>query len=476
MSKSERQQTHYATFLTYQEQYNIEFVDLRFTDLRGKEHHLTLNAEQIDSDFFEQGVTFDGSSIQGWKGVENSDMILFPLVDNLIVDPFFKHPTLQIRCNIIDPEMNQPYPRDPRHIARQAERYLQNTGIADTVLIGPEPEFFVFDNVTYKSDLQGSEYKIYANNAAWSSNDASSAGRGHYAKLKGGYFPVPPVDALHEVRADICHQLTHIGQIVELHHHEVATAGQCEVGTKFDTLTSKADQTQQLKYIVHNVAQQHNKTATFMPKPIPFDNGSGMHVHQSLLKDGKNIFLGQGYAGLSEIARYYIGGIIRHAKAISAFSNPTTNSYKRLIPGYEAPTLLAYSACNRSAAIRIPYAASPKAKRVELRFGDPSANPYLMFSAMLMAGIDGIMQKIEPGEAMDHNLYELPSEQLQNIPRIASSLEEALTALDQDRDFLTKGNVFSHDTIDAYIQLRQSEVQRLSMVPHPVEFDMYYSV
>uniref|UniRef100_UPI0038B4192D glutamate--ammonia ligase n=1 Tax=Facilibium subflavum TaxID=2219058 RepID=UPI0038B4192D len=457
--------------------HNVEFVDLRFTDTKGKEQHVTIPVKAVDDDFFTDGKMFDGSSIEGWKGINESDMILMPDIHTMFLDPFFEAPTLIIRCDILEPATMQAYDRDPRSVAKKAERYLQATGIAEQVFVGPEPEFFVFDNVTFKSDMQGAEYKIYSEEAAWGSNDFPAYGnKGHRPGIKGGYFPVPPVDSLQDLRSDICTILEEIGQEVEVHHHEVATSGQCEIGTKFSTLTDKADQLQSFKYIVHNVAHAYNKTATFMPKPIPKDNGSGMHVHQSLVKNGKNIFAGSGYAGLSEEALYYIGGIIKHARALNAFCNPSTNSYKRLVPGFEAPVLLAYSARNRSASIRIPFVSSDKARRIEVRFSDPMANPYLAFSAMLMAGIDGIKNKIHPGDAMDKNLYDLPPEELVDIPTVAASLEEALAALDQDREFLTAGDVFSHDLIDAYIALKSAEVQKLNMTPHPVEFEMYYSL
>ncbi|MBK2124056.1 glutamate--ammonia ligase [Fangia hongkongensis] len=467
----------FVKFESMVDEYNVEFVDLRFTDTKGKEQHVTIPVKAVDEDFFEDGKMFDGSSIEGWKGINESDMILMPDASTLVLDPFFEAPTLIIRCDILEPATMQSYDRDPRSIAKKAENYLKSTGIADSVLMGPEPEFFIFDDVTFKSDMQGSEYRVHSDEAAWSSNDLPQNGnKGHRPGVKGGYFPVPPVDSLQDIRSEMCTILEEVGMEVEVHHHEVATAGQCEIGTKFSTLTDKADQIQAFKYVVHNVAHAYNKTATFMPKPVPNDNGSGMHVHQSLSKAGKNIFAGNGYAGLSEEALYYIGGVIKHAKALNAFCNPSTNSYKRLVPGFEAPVLLAYSARNRSASIRIPYVNSEKARRIELRFGDPMANPYLAFSAMLMAGIDGIKNKIHPGDAMDKNLYDLPPEELVDIPTVAASLEEALTALDHDREFLTAGGVFSNDMIDAYIDLKMEEVQRLNMTPHPVEFEMYYSL
>ena len=464
-------------FKSMVEKHNIEFIDLRFTDTKGKEQHVTLPITAANESFFNQGKMFDGSSIEGWKSINESDMLLMPHPETVLIDPFFEAPTLMVRCDILEPETMQAYNRDPRSIAKRGEKYLQLTGIADKVFIGPEPEFFVFENINYKTDMEGAEYKIFSNEAPWSSNYmVRGQNKGHRPTVKGGYFPVPPVDSLQDVRSKICTILSSMGQEVEVHHHEVATAGQCEVGTKFATLTEKADQLQSFKYVVHNVAHSYNKTATFMPKPILGDNGSGMHIHQSLFKDDVNIFAGNGYAGLSDQALYYIGGIIKHAKSLNAFCNPSTNSYKRLIPGFEAPVLLAYSSRNRSASIRIPFITNEKDSRIELRFGDPMANPYLAFTAILMAGIDGIKNKIHPGLAMDKNLYNLPLEELVGLPRVASSLKEALKALDCDHDFLTVGGVFSEDMIRAYIALKQLEVEKLNMAPHPVEFEMYYSL
>jgi len=469
--------TNFTVFKSMVEEHNIEFVDLRFTDTKGKEQHVTLPVKATDEEFFNEGKMFDGSSIEGWKSINESDMVLMPDPSTFLLDPFFEAPTLMIRCDILEPSTMQAYDRDPRSIAKRGESYLKSTGIADKAFMGPEPEFFVFDDVTFKADMQGAEYKIFSDEAAWSTNQMHKGqNKGHRPHVKGGYFPVPPVDSLQDMRSEICTILSTIGQEVEVHHHEVATAGQCEIGTKFATLTDKADQLQAFKYVVHNVADSYNKTATFMPKPIPGDNGSGMHVHQSLSKDGVNIFAGSGYAGLSDQALYYIGGIIKHAKALNAFCNPSTNSYKRLVPGFEAPVLLAYSSRNRSASIRIPFVTNEKARRIELRFGDPMANPYLAFTAMLMAGIDGIKNKIHPGPAMDKNLYDLPPEELLDVPTVAASLEEALKALHCDRDFLTMGGVFSNDMIDAYIALKRAEVEKLNMTTHPVEFEMYYSL
>jgi len=458
-------------------EHGATWVDLRFTDTKGKEQHVSLPISEINDDFFEEGKMFDGSSIAGWKGINESDMILMPDDSSAVMDPFTAEPTLIIRCDIVEPSTGQGYERDPRSVAKRAEAYLQSTGLGDTAFFGPEPEFFVFDDVRWDTSMSGCFYKIDSEEAAWNSGKAYEEGNmGHRPGVKGGYFPVAPVDSLHDIRAEMCRAMTNMGLEVEVHHHEVGTAGQCEIGVKFNTLVRKADEVQMLKYCVHNVAHAYGKTATFMPKPVVGDNGSGMHLHQSFSKDGVNQFAGDEYAGLSETALYYIGGIIKHAKALNAFANASTNSYKRLVPGFEAPVMLAYSARNRSASIRIPYVPSPKGKRVEVRFGDPTANPYLMFSAMLMAGLDGIKNKIHPGDAADKDLYDLPPEEAATYPTVASSLGEALQALDEDREFLTAGGVFTDDMIDAYIDLKNEEVTRLDMTTHPVEFDMYYSV
>ena len=456
---------------------DIRWVDLRFTDTRGKEQHVSIPASQVDEDFFEDGKMFDGSSIAGWKGINESDMILMPDDSTSIIDPFTDDATVILRCDIVEPSTMQGYERDPRSVAKRAEAYLASTGLGDTAFFGPEPEFFVFDDVKFKVEMQGASYAINSEEAAWASNDDFEEGNtGHRPRVKGGYFPVPPVDSLHDIRAAMCSAMEQMGLDVEVHHHEVGTAGQCEIGIRFNTLVAKADEVQILKYCVHNVAHAYGKTATFMPKPLVGDNGSGMHVHQSVSKDGVNTFAGDEYAGLSETALYYIGGIIKHARAINAFANASTNSYQRLVPGFEAPVMLAYSARNRSASIRIPYEPSPKGKRIEVRFGDPTANPYLCFAAMLMAGIDGIQSKIHPGDAADKDLYDLPAEEAAAIPTVASTFEMALAALDADRDFLTAGGVFTNDMIDGYIELKREEVERLNMTTHPVEFDMYYSV
>lgn len=456
---------------------DVKYVDLRFTDTRGKEQHVTMPARYCDDDFWEEGKMFDGSSIAGWKGINESDMILMPDATTAVMDPFFQDSTLIIRCDIVEPSTGQGYERDPRSVAKRAEEYLKSTGIADTAFFGPEPEFFVFDDVRWSVDMKGAHFQIDSDEAGWNSEKAYEGGNiGHRPGVKGGYFPVPPVDSLQDLRGAMCEVMEEMGVEVEVHHHEVATAGQCEIGTKFDTLVNRADQNQIMKYVVHNIAHNYGKTATFMPKPLVGDNGSGMHVHMSLAKDGENLFAGDGYAGLSDTALYYIGGVVKHAKAINAFANASTNSYKRLVPGFEAPVMLAYSARNRSASIRIPFVASPKGRRVEVRFPDPTANPYLAFAALMMAGLDGIQNQIHPGEAMDKDLYDLPPEEGKAIPQVCSSLDEALAELDKDRDFLTAGGVFTDDMIDAYIALKMEEVTQLRMSTHPVEFDLYYSL
>ncbi|VAX13264.1 Glutamine synthetase type I [hydrothermal vent metagenome] len=455
----------------------VKFVDFRFTDTHGKEQHVSVPSHTIDADLFTEGKMFDGSSIAGWKGINESDMILMPDPATAVMDPFTDEPTLILVCDVIEPTTGQGYERDPRSVAKRAEAYLKSTGIADTAFFGPEPEFFVFDDVRWGATMSGAFYKVDSDEAEWNSEKVYEDGNiGHRPGLKGGYFPVPPVDSLNDLRAAMCLAMEEMGVSTEVHHHEVATAGQCEIGTQFNTLVKRADWNQILKYCVHNVAHIYGKTATFMPKPLVGDNGNGMHVHQSLAKDGQNLFSGDEYGGLSETALYYIGGIIKHAKALNALTNSSTNSYKRLVPGFEAPVLLAYSARNRSASIRIPYVTSPKARRIEVRFPDPTANPYLAFSALLMAGLDGIQNKIHPGESSDKDLYDLPPEELKEIPTVCASLEEALESLDQDRAFLTAGDVFTNDMIDAFIALKMEEVTRMRMTTHPVEFDMYYSL
>lgn len=456
---------------------NAKWVDFRFTDTRGKEQHISFPAHTIDEDVMEDGKMFDGSSIAGWKGIEASDMILRPDAETAFVDPFFDSVTVVVTCDIIEPSTLQGYDRDPRSIARRAEEYLKSTGIGDTAYFGPEPEFFVFDDVKWSIDMSGVSHKITAEEAAWSTGETYEWGNmAHRPRVKGGYFPVPPVDSSQDMRSVMCERIEDIvGEgSVEVHHHEVASC-QSEIGVAFNTMVRKADEVQQLKYVVHNVAHQFGKTATFMPKPIVGDNGSGMHVHMSIAKDGVNTFSGDEYAGLSETALFFVGGIIKHARALNAITNPSTNSYKRLVPHFEAPIKLAYSASNRSASIRVPHVSSPKAVRVEARFPDPTANPYLAFAALLMAGLDGIQNKMHPGEAADKNLYDLPPEEEAQIPTVAENLEVALQALKDDHEFLLKGDVFTKDMLEAFIALKEEEVQRVNVTVHPVEFDLYYS-
>jgi len=455
----------------------VKFVDFRFCDTRGKEQHVTVPSHTIDDDVFVHGKMFDGSSIAGWKGINESDMILLPDPATAYVDPFYEDSTIALTCDVIEPSTGEGYTRDPRSLAKRAEAYLKSTGIADSAFFGPENEFFVFDSVRWGADMSGSFVHVDSAEASWNTGrDYAEGNMGHRPGTKGGYFPVPPVDSLQDVRSAMCATLEAIGMPTEVHHHEVATAGQCEIGVLFGALTKKADEVLKLKYVVQNVAHQYGKTATFMPKPIVGDNGNGMHVHQSLAKDGKNLFTGDKYGGLSELALYYIGGIIKHAKTLNAFTNPSTNSYKRLVPGFEAPVLLAYSARNRSASIRIPFVSNPKARRIEVRFPDSTANPYFAFAAMMMAGLDGIQNKILPGDPGDKDLYHLPPEEDKKIPRVCHSLDMALENLDKNREFLTRGGVFSDDLIDAYIELKMQEVTRFRMTTHPIEFDMYYSL
>lgn len=453
-----------------------KWVDFRFTDTHGKELHLTFPASTVDEDTLEDGKMFDGSSVAGWKGIESSDMILLPDVKTAYLDPFYESPTVVVSCDVIEPATMQGYEKDPRSIARRAETYLKSTGIGDTAYFGPEPEFFVFDDVKWQIDESGAQHSISSEAASWSSNKEYAWGNnGQRPALKGGYAVTAPMDHYQDMRAVMCDRIEDImgeGR-VEVHHHEVAS-GQLEIGVSFNTLVKKADEVQQFKYVVQNVANQFGKTATFMPKPIVGDNGSGMHVHISISKEGVNTFSGDEYAGLSMTALYFIGGIIKHARALNAITNPTVNSYKRLVPHFEAPIKLAYSASNRSASIRIPHVSSPKAVRIEARFPDPATNPYLCFAALLMAGIDGIENKVDPGEAADKNLYDLPPEEEALIPTVAENLEAALKALKQDHAFLLKGGVFSKDMIDAYIDLKMQEVHKLNEAVHPLEFDLYY--
>ena len=455
-----------------------KFADLRFTDTRGKEQHVTIPASLVDESFFDDGKMFDGSSIAGWKGISESDMLLMPDPSTAVLDVFTEDATVNITCDVLEPTTMQGYNRCPRTLAKRAEEYLKSTGVADQAFFGPENEFFIFDDVRYGASINGAFYSVDSSEASWNSNRAEKDGGniGHRPGIKGGYFPVPPVDSLHDIRSAMCLAMEQMGLPVEVHHHEVATAGQCEIGVKFGHLVQKADHVQILKYVIQNVAHSYGKTATFMPKPLVGDNGSGMHVHQSLGKGGKNIFAGDKYGGLSDTALYYIGGILKHARALNAFTNPGTNSYKRLVPGFEAPVMLAYSGRNRSASVRIPYIANPKGRRIEVRFPDGSANPYLAFAAMMMAGLDGIKNKIHPGEPMDKDLYDLPPEEEKKVPQVSFSLEQALNEMSKDREFLKAGDVFTDDLIDSYIELKTQDITRVRMTTHPVEFELYYSL
>jgi glutamine synthetase len=454
---------------------DIEWVDVRFTDPKGKWQHLTMCAGVIGEDELEDGLMFDGSSIEGWKAINESDMILKPDLDAVYVDPFSATPMMIIFCDIVEPSTGELYSRDPRSTAKRAEAYLKTTGIGDTIYVGPEAEFFMFDDVRFENSYNTSYYKIDDIELPTNSGTKYESGNmGHRPRAKGGYFPVAPVDSAMDIRGEMVSTMLEMGLPCDKHHHEVAAA-QHELGLTFGTLTQTADRMQIYKYVVHQVAHAYGKTATFMPKPIKEDNGSGMHTHLSIWEGKTPLFAGDGYAGLSEMCLFFIGGIIKHAKAINAFSNPTTNSYKRLVPGYEAPVLLAYSARNRSASCRIPYGAGAKAKRVEVRFPDAMANPYLCYAALFMAGLDGIQNKIHPGDAMDKNLYDLPPAELAQVPTVAGSLREALDSLAADHDFLLKGDVFSKDQIESYIELKMEDVARWEMTPSPVEFDMYYS-
>jgi glutamine synthetase len=454
---------------------DIQYVDVRFTDPRGKLQHVTIIVDEIDEDFFEDGFMFDGSSIAGWKSIDESDMKLIPDTESTYVDPFYAEKTLCIHCSVVEPDTGAPYDRDPRSTAERAEAYLKSSGIGDTAYFGPEAEFFLFDDVRYSNTINKVSYEVDAADASWNTDTAYEMGNmGHRAGIKGGYFPVNPTDAAQDLRSEMLSTMKNIGMKVDKHHHEVASC-QHELGLVFGTLKKQADELQKYKYIIHNVAHAYGKSATFMPKPIYGDNGTGMHVNMSVWKDGKPLFAGDKYADLSQEALYFIGGILKHAKALNAFTNPSTNSYKRLIPGFEAPVLRAYSASNRSGCVRIPWAESPKAKRVEARFPDPSANPYLCFSALLMAGLDGIKNKIDPGEAQDKDLYDLPAEELAGIPTVCGSLREALEEVQKDMDFLLEGGVFTKDQIEAYIELKMEELEKYEHTPHPVEFGMYYS-
>lgn len=455
----------------------VEFVDLRFTDLRGKEHHVTLPQNKIDDNFFKFGKAFDGSSLCGWQAINESDLLLIPDVTTAIMDTFCEVPTLIIRCDVYDPITKAPYIRDPRGVARRAEEYLKKTGIADVCNFGQEVEFFIFDDVRWDVQMNGCFFKVDSEEASWNTGKIMEGGNmGHRPRSKGGYFPVPPVDSSHDLRSAMCNALQAMGLVPEVHHHEVATCGQNEITTRYSTLLHKADEMLVFKYVIQNIAHMHNKTVTFMPKPLVGDNGSGLHCHQSLSTNDKNLFAGNEYAGLSEMALYYIGGIIKHARALNAFTNSSTNSYKRLVPGYEAPVTMVYSEGNRSAGIRIPRVFNEKEKRIEVRFPDALSNSYLAFSAMLMAGLDGIKNKIHPGDAVDHNLYDLPPEKVKSFPSLCSSLEQALESLKNDHAFLLEGGVFTKELIDAYIGVKQEEVTSWNRATHPIEFDLYYSL
>ncbi len=453
---------------------DVKYVDVRFTDMRGKMQHVTFDIDLVDDEFLNDGTMFDGSSIAGWKAINESDMKLKPDLATAHIDPFYQQTTLCLFCDVVNPDAGDPYNRDPRSIAKKALNYVQSSGVGDTVFFGPEAEFFIFDDVRWNTDSNNTSYSFDSTELpANTGKEYPEGNMGHRPGPKGGYFPVNPVDSAQDLRGEMLAVMGELGMQPEKHHHEVAPA-QHELGLKFSDLLTMADRMQLYKYVIHNVAAAYGKTATFMAKPYFGDNGSGMHCHQSIWKDGKPLFAGDGYAGLSEMCLFYIGGVIKHAKAINAFSNSTTNSYKRLVPGYEAPVKLAYSARNRSASVRIPWVPSPKGKRIEVRFPDPMGNPYLTFVALLMAGLDGIENRIHPGEPLDKNLYDLPPREQKRVPEVCGSLREALDNLDKDRGFLTKGGVMDDDFITAYIELKNEEVARLQLHPHPVEFDMYY--
>ena len=454
---------------------NVEYVDIRFTDPRGKLQHVTVMSDQVDGDFIDEGFMFDGSSIAGWKSIEASDMKLMIDTDSAYIDPFYAEKTLCVHCSVVEPDTGEAYERDPRGTAEKAEAYLKSSGVGDVAYMGPEAEFFLFDNVRFSNEMNKVSFEVDALDASWNTDtDYEMGNTGHRPGVKGGYFPVNPIDDGQDIRSEMLSTMKRLGMKVDKHHHEVASC-QHELGLIFDSLTKQGDELQKYKYVIHNVAQAYGKSATFMPKPIAGDNGTGMHVNMSIWKGGKPLFAGDKYADLSQEALYYIGGILKHAKSLNAFTNPSTNSYKRLIPGFEAPVLRAYSARNRSGCVRIPWTESPKAKRVEARFPDPSSNPYLCFSALLMAGLDGIKNKVNPGEAMDKNLYDLPAEELADIPTVCGSLREAIEELQKDHDYLLAGNVFTKDQIDGYIELKMEEIESYEHTPHPVEYGMYYS-
>ena len=454
---------------------DAEYVDIRFTDPRGKLQHVTVMSDQVDADFIEEGFMFDGSSIAGWKSIEASDMKLMMDTDSAYVDPFYAEKTICVHCYIVEPDTGEAYNRDPRGTAMKAEAYLKSSGIGDTFFVGPEAEFFLFDDVRFSNSMNKVSFEVDALDAAWNTDtDYEIGNTGHRPGVKGGYFPVNPIDDGQDIRSEMLSTMKRLGMSVDKHHHEVASC-QHELGLIFSSLTKQADELQKYKYVIHNVAQAYGKSATFMPKPIAGDNGTGMHCNMSIWKDGKPLFAGDKYADLSDEALWFIGGILKHAKSLNAFTNPSTNSYKRLIPGFEAPVLRAYSARNRSGCVRIPWTESPKAKRVEARFPDPSSNPYLCFSALMMAGLDGIKNKIDPGEAMDKNLYDLPAAELADIPTVCGSLREAIECLEADHEYLLAGDVFTKDQIEGYIELKMEEIETYEHTPHPVEYGMYYS-
>ena len=463
--------------LSYAKENDAQILDLRFADLPGLWQHVSYPISMLEESSFEEGFGFDGSSIRGWQAISESDMLIIPDPDTAFMDPFTTAPTLNMICNIVDPITKQHYERDPRWIAQKAEKYLQFTGLGDTAFFGAEAEFFVFDNVRFDSSYNFGFYHIDSEEGRWNSGRKEN-NLGYWPRYKEGYFPVPPTDHLQDIRTEMVQVMIQCGIDIECHHHEVATGGQCEIDQRFDTLVLSADNMMLYKYIVRNVAMQHGKTATFMPKPLWNDNGTGMHTHQSIWKDGEPTFAGDGYAGLSEIALFYIGGLLKHSPALAAIMAPTTNSYKRLVPGFEAPVSLAYSRRNRSAACRIPmYSPNPKSKRVELRYPDPSCNPYLAFSASLMAGLDGIQNKIDPGEAMDKDIYDLSPEELASVPALPNDLSGSLDALERDHEFLIQNDVFSEDLIANYIDYKRSaEVDEVRQRPHPHEFSLYYDI
>jgi len=464
--------------LDFAKKNNAIMVDLKFMDFPGTWQHFTVPIGQLSTDSFDDGFGFDGSSIRGWQPIHASDMLVIPDAGTAVMDPFMSHPTLTMICNIVDPITREPYSRDPRYIAHKAEEYLKSTNIADTAYFGPEAEFFVFDDVRFDQNVNHAFYKVDSSEGRWNSGREESPNLAYKPRFKEGYFPVPPADSLQDLRTEMCLELMKMGMEVEAQHHEVASGGQCEIDIRFDTMRQCADNLMWFKYIIKNVARRNGKTVTFMPKPIFGDNGSGMHCHQSLWREGKPLFAGDGYGGMSEMAMWYIGGILKHAKALCAFTNPTTNSYRRLVPGYEAPVNLAYSSRNRSAAVRLPMVSeSPKAKRVEVRFPDPSCNGYLAFSAMLMAGLDGIENKIDPGQALDKDIYGLSPEELRELPSTPGSLEDALKAVEEDHGFLQKGDVFTDDVLDMWLSYkRENEIDPMRMHPSPMEFALYYDI